>query len=274
MITLEKEKKFNIGLLLFRLVSLIIILICLLFLYNWNSENNENEELASNLADNFIISIVPDVKKNIENTESNKSNEDTTSIDNANIETFKVDFEKLFNENEDTVGWIKINNTNINFPIVQTNNNSFYLKHNFKKQYNSAGWIFADYRNNFNQLDKNTIIYGHNRRNNTMFSSLKSFLNTYWFDTESNNYFTFITKDNNYIAKIFSIYKINENNLNLYNSFENENQFYETINDYKQKSIYNFNLDVSYEDNIITLCTCDNNNKYRIVVHAKLVNAN
>lgn len=264
MIILEKEKKFSIKLLLFRLISLIIILICLFLLYRWNNENNENEELANDLADNFVTPII--VEHNEENSLTNISDNEPTT------ESIDVNFEELLNKNEDTIGWIQINNTNINFPVVQSSNNSFYLKHNFRKQSNSAGWIFADYRNNFDTLDKNTIIYGHNRRNNTMFSSLKSLLNTSWFDNESNKYFTFVTKDCKYMAQIFSVYKISENVLDLSNSFENENQFYETINDYKQKSIYNFNLDVLWEDNIITLCTCDNNNKYRIVIHAKLVN--
>lgn len=268
MIILKKGKNFSIKLLLFRLVSLIIILVCLFLLYRWNNENNENEELANSLADNFITQT--NLENNEENNEENSST--NTSNDESIAETIEVNFEKLFNENEDTVGWIKINNTNINFPIVQSTNNSFYLKHNFKKQSNSAGWIFADYRNNFELLDKNTIIYGHNRRNNTMFSNLKYLLNPSWFDDESNKYFTFITKDCKYVAQIFSVYKISENVLNLSNSFENENQFYDSINDYKQKSIYNFNLDIFYEDNIITLCTCDNNNKYRIVIHAKLIN--
>lgn len=270
---------------MFRLVSLIIILICIFLLYNWNIENNENANIANNLINEFIIEypninndnynnnsnnniINDDNNKNNINSDNNIANSNNTSINNKLIE---VDFDKLLKQNENTVGWIKVNNTNINFPIVQYNNNSFYLKHNFKNEYNSAGWIFADYRNNFEILDKNTIIYGHNRRNNTMFSNLKSLLNPSWFNNEANNYFTFITKDSTYTAQIFSVYKINENILNLPNSFETENQFYETINDYKQKSIYNFDLDVSYEDNIITLCTCDNNNKYRIVVHAKLV---
>ncbi len=180
----------------------------------------------------------------------------------------------MLKQNEDTVGWIKVNNTNINFPIVKTNNNSFYLKHNFKKQYNSAGWIFADYTNNFETLDKNTLIYGHNRRNNTMFSNLKSLLNPEWFNKDSNKYFYFCTKDSNYIAKIFSVYKINQNKLVLYNSFENEETFNNFITSISQKSIYDFNLNVSYEDNIITLCTCDNNNKFRIVIHAKLEKIN
>ncbi len=255
-------KKFSIGILLFRLISIIIIVICIFLLYRWNNENNENSELAKELINEFIT----------ESTTDNNINDidDKTTY----YEALDIDFHSLLDQNEDTVGWIKFNNTNINFPIVQTNNNNFYLNHNFKKQYNSAGWIFADYTNNFDSLDKNTIIYGHNRRNNTMFSSLKSLLNSNYFNDESNRYFLFSTKDTNYIAKIFSVYKINKNKLSLYTSFEDEEQFNEYINNCKQKSIYDFNIDFSYQDNIITICTCDNNNQYRIVVHALLTTKN
>lgn len=257
MINLKKKKKISVGIFLFRFISLIIILICILLLYHWNNENNENSKIADDLVSEFVNS-------------SEENNNETTNP----YETLEVNFDELANQNPDTVAWIKVNNTNINFPIVKTDNNNFYLKHNFKKEYNSAGWIFADYTNNFDTLNKNTLIYGHNRRNNTMFSSLKSLLNPEWFNKDSNKYFYFSSKDANYIAKIFSAYKINQNKLVLYNSFENKDTFNEFITSAKQKSIYDFNLEVSYEENIITLCTCDNNNKFRIVVHAKLEKIN
>lgn len=257
MINLKKRKKISIGIFLFRLISLIIILICLLLLYHWNDENNENAKIANDLATEFV----------------NNSEENNNEITDP-YETLEINFDELINQNPDTVAWIKVNNTNINFPIVKTDNNNFYLKHNFKKQYNSAGWIFADYTNNFDTLDQNTLVYGHNRRNNTMFSSLKSLLDPEWFNKDSNKYFYFSSKDTNYIAKIFSVYKINQNKLVLYNSFENEEAFNEFITTSKQKSVYNFNIDVSYKENLITLCTCDNNNKLRIIVHAKLEELN
>jgi len=265
----NKRKNFSLGLLIFRLISLIIILICLALLYNWNLENNTNSELADNLSESFITGVT-------QTTQVNPTDE--TSEENVNsspsYETIEVNFQELLNHNEQAVALIKINNTNINFPIVKGNDNSYYLTHNFDKKSNSAGWIFADYTNNFDTLDKNTLIYGHNRRNNTMFSNLKYLLNPEWFNDNLNKYFIFNTKDHKYIAQIFSVYKINANSLLLSNSFENEEAFNQFITDCKQKSIYNFDIEVPYEDNIITLCTCDNNTQYRIVVHAKLINVN
>lgn len=254
----KESKKLNLGILIFRIISVIIILICLILLFLWNFENNQNSKIAEELSETFV---------------SNTTQTDFTDVISSNgndYETINVDFEALLTQNENTVGWLKVNNTNINFPVLQSNDNSYYLTHNFNKEYNSAGWIFADYKNNFEQLDKNTIIYGHNRLNNTMFSNLKYLLEPEWFNDENNRYFIFNTKNRNYIAQIFSVYKINKNNLILSNSFESDTTFDIFINDCISKSIYDFGLDISYQDNIVSLCTCDNNTQYRIVVHGKL----
>lgn len=271
----EKGKKINIGILVFRLVSIIIIIICLILLYNWNKENNENSELANEILDSFVtgsIEVSP-ISDTSTNNESDKTSEEyEKENDITTYESININFEKLENQNEHTVAWIKVKNTNINFPITQSKDNNFYLKHNFKKNYNSAGWIFADYRNSFDTLDENTIIYGHNRQNGTMFSNLKYLLNKNWFNSEENKSFIFNTKNNKYIAQIFSVYKINSNQLTLSNSFKDETDFAETVSGWKENSIYTFNSIPNYKDNIITLCTCDNNTQYRIVVHAKLIN--
>lgn len=263
----KKDKKFNIYLILFRLISIIIIIICLILLYNWNKENNENSILSDELSDSFIIATSEVTPK----TEIENENE-TSESNPITYESIEVNFKDLLSQNPQTVGWIKINNTNINFPIVQSQDNNFYLKHNFKRNYNSAGWIFADYTNNFDTLDQNTIIYGHNRQNGSMFSNLNFLLKQNWFNDDINKTFIFNTKNNKYIAEIFSVYKINKNILTLNTSFENETDFAETITSWKEKSVCSFYITPDYKDNIITLCTCDNNTQYRIVIHAKLIN--
>ena len=88
--------------------------------------------------------------------------------------SYELDFNKLFSVNNETVGWISVPNTSINYPVAKTNDNSFYLNHSFDKSKNTAGWIFADYRNSFNGQDKNIIVYGHNRMDSSMFATLKN----------------------------------------------------------------------------------------------------
>ena len=96
-----------------------------------------------------------------------------------------VDINKLKTFNLDTIGFIKVMGTNINYPFVQSTDNDYYLNRSYDKTYNNAGWIFLDYRNNeFN--DKNTIIYGHGRINGTMFGSLKDTLKSSWQNNKDN----------------------------------------------------------------------------------------
>ena len=83
--------------------------------------------------------------------------------------------------NSDVVGWIQVAGTNINYPIVQSNDNDFYLNHSFDKSINGAGWVFMDYRNNPSSFDKNTIIYAHSRVDGSMFHTLRNVVKESWF---------------------------------------------------------------------------------------------
>ena len=99
----------------------------------------------------------------------------------------EVDFNELLSKNSDTVGWIEVKGTNINYPIVQTTNNEYYLNHAFDKTKNDAGWVFMDYRNDAKNFDQNTIIYAHSRYNQTMFGSLKNILSSSWYNNKNNH---------------------------------------------------------------------------------------
>ena len=184
-------------------------------------------------------------------------------------EEYTIDFNKLKEQNKETVAWIKVNNTNIEYPVVKANNNNFYLNHSFDKSENLAGWIFADYRNKFDNTDKNIIIYGHNMRDGSMFGSLKNILNSDWYENEENTNITLYTENEKCIYKVFSIYKIESEDYYIKTEFSNDNEFEQFVNTIKNRSIKKFDIDVSKEDNILTLSTCANNNRYRIVLHAK-----
>lgn len=271
-----KEKNINIKLIIFRLISALIIIICLIVLFLWQKDNSTN----SNLQNDLFVFIT---EKNLD--PENNPSQYNNYIDNSNIlndlsnnkniiNDLEVDFDSLDSINSDTVAWIKINNTNINFPVVQTSNNSYYLTKNFNKQNNSAGWIFADYRNNFDTLDKNTIVYGHNRRNGTMFSNLTYFLDFNWYENNENKYFNFITKNQSYIAEIFSIYKLPSRNISLINKFSSTEEFKQNIDSWKNASFYDFKTNVNESDNLLTLCTCDNTSINRIIIVSRLIPIN
>lgn len=177
----------------------------------------------------------------------------------------------LKNTNPETVGWLTVNNTNVSYPVVQSSNNSYYLNHDFNRNSNSLGWIYMDYRNNPNELNSNTVIYGHNLRNGTMFGSLNSVLKPNWYTNPDNQYITFNTANGEMEWRIFSIYTVATTNDYLYTTFNNSVEFLDFANRMKDRSIYNFGVDLTEDDKIITLSTCQNSGKSRLAIHAVLV---
>ena len=193
---------------------------------------------------------------------------------NKTFDLLNIDFENLKKINPDIKGWIKINNTKISYPFVQTSDNRFYLDHSFDKSKNKNGWIFLDYRNNLNnQNQKNYILYAHNMKNQTMFGTLKNTMNSDWLKNTDN--FTIYTyTENEYtLWRIFSVY--NTKNLSEYLkiNFSSNEEYQSFLNSLKIKSIFNFNTDLGNTEKILTLSTCNGFNS-RIVLHAKFVSSN
>ena len=195
----------------------------------------------------------------------------TVIVEEENGDEYTVDFNKLKEQNNETIAWLKVNNTNVEYPVVKGTNNSFYLNHSFDKSNNSAGWIFAYYRNKFDNTDKNIVIYGHNMRDGSMFGSMLNILNAKWYENEENTNITLYTENEKCMYKVFSVYKIENEDYYIKTEFKNDNEFEDFIKTLKKRSIKDFNVDVSKDDNILTLSTCANNNKYRVVLHAKKV---
>ena len=175
-------------------------------------------------------------------------------------ETIYLDKE-ILNDNPDTVGWLKVEGTNINYPVLRHSDNDYYLKHDFKKENNSAGWIFMDYKNTFD--DQNIVIYGHHRRDGSMFGDIDLLFYSSFYNDHDNE--IILIRENEILKyKIFSVYKIS--NKESYNSL-NFDSFNDTVNDLKNKSEIAFDEDLSGATQIITLSTCHNNNWDRLVVH-------
>lgn len=193
-----------------------------------------------------------------------------TNFDNT---TTNIDFSALNQKNSDTVGWIQVVGTEVNYPFTQTTDNDFYLTHSFDKKNNSAGWIFLDYRNNSNFADRNSIIYAHGRLDNTMFGSLKHTLDENWLNDSSSHKINIFSQNNpDTTWEIFSVYHIPATDDYTKVTFKTDDEFSNFINMIKNRSVYNFNVNINASDNIITLSTCYNNNSNeRMVVHAKLI---
>lgn len=208
----------------------------------------------------------PEDETPVEEQNNNNNNNQNKSINNSSLTS-------LLSVNEDTVGWLKVPNTNIDYPVVQASDNDYYLKKNFYKEKDSAGWIFMDFRDNPTDLSKNTIMYGHNRfSSGVMFGTLQKTLNKSWYTDSANQYITFNTLYANMKWKIFSIYKINVTTDYLVTSFNTDEEWASFIKLLTDRSIYNFNTPVGSDDKIISLSTCmGSNSQQRLVVHAVLV---
>ncbi len=252
-----KIKKGNLLIGFIQVISIIIIIISLYYIYLWYIDNKKTENILNEIYENANVSS------------------DNISVDNdLKIEVENIDFNKLINKNPDTIGWIKVLGTDINYPVVQTNNNDFYLTHSFDKSYNKAGWIFADYINKNlknNELDKNTIIYGHNRQNNSMFGTLSNVFKEEWLSNKENYYINFSTLNNNMVWEVFSTYTIEKEEYYIQSNFSSDEEYISFLNTIKNRSTYKYDVNISKEDKILTLSTCTNVGEGRTVLHAKLI---
>ena len=194
-------------------------------------------------------------------------------IDEEEVEIVTIDYDTLLGINKDVKAWIRFNHEKINYPVVQTNNNDYYLNHDFYKKSTFLGAIFMDYRNDYPN-DKNTILYGHNITDGSMFGSLREALKSGFFDDSDNRIIEIIDiKNNVYHYEIFSIYTIVKEEYYLTTGFENDDAYLEFLNTLKSRSNIDFGISLDETDNILTLSTCDGvgatNN--RLVIHAKLI---
>ena len=265
----RKLKKWVWTLLL--IFFLLIIIFCVLKLFLWGKDNRKTSNIVDDVYENIDINEIVDN----ENTELIGEDSDKNSDYWYYIKfpLIDVDINKLKGKNSDTVGWINVNNTNINYPYVQYKDNDYYLTHSYDKSYNEAGWVFMDYRNDSNLNNKNTILYAHSRLDKTMFGSLSKTLKSNWYTNKDNHIIRLSTENENTLWQIFSVYKIEEESYYITTSFASDSKYQEFLNTIKGRSLYDFNSNITSDDKILTLSTCYSDTE-RTVVHAKLIKRN
>ena len=246
-------------------------------LIDWNKDNIDTSKIIQEISKDTVVVETEDD----ENTEiigqPDESEEDVSEPEiltdywyYVKFPLIDVDIESLKSKNADTIGWINVNNTNINYPYVQTSNNSYYLNHSYDKSYNDAGWVFMDYRNNSNLDNKNTILYAHSRLDKTMFGSLSKGFRSEWHTNKDNHIIRLSTESENTLWQIFSVYKIKEESYYITTDFNNDDYYSKFLDTIKNRSIYNFNTNLTTDDKVLTLSTCYDDTT-RTVVHAKLI---
>ena len=227
-----------------KIVKIILLAVCLgVFcfsgykIYQYLHEEKANKELNNKLIEKAVV----------ENQKTNVLEEDSQAKNELPI---NVDFTALKQENEDIVGWLYSENTQINYPVVQSEDNNYYLRRLINGEYNIAGSLFMDYRNNSNLEDNDTIIYGHNMENDTMFGTLQEYKSQEYYDNHKVLYY--FTQEKNYMIQLFAGYTISVES-DIYDlSIIDESKIEESI----QNSDFNSDVEVREEDKIMTLSTC------------------
>jgi len=211
--------------------------------------------------------VMDDIQETFYDVERNE-NENT-----GDSHTIRSGFDTLLKENEDLVGWITMEGTQIDYPILQADDNEEYLTRNFYKDDTRAGSIFMDFRNDIESTSQNTILYGHRMKDGSMFEQLSKYQDEDFF--KKHQTFQFDTLYESYEAEIFAVYATTTDFNYIQTDFSSDEEYAELLTNIKEESMYETDVEVNAADRIITLSTCDyalDENKGRLVVQAKLVN--
>ena len=199
--------------------------------------------------------------------------------------TMNEEYAALYAANNDFIGWVTINGTNVDYPVVQGEDNEYYLHKDYDGNYSFAGTIFTDYEGRFgpDEMPNNTILYGHNMLYKYQFAALSNYrTNIDFLKLSPVADFNTLYQNNQY--KIFSVFVTNTAEehgevFDYYNNvyFENSDQFYSFILECMDRSIYETGVDIQYGDELLTLSTCDASTGFedcRLVIVARKVREN
>lgn len=256
--------------------SLAVFLFCILYLgiYYYKDYKVEND-----------VSSLRKVVRQNENNERKSEKEEKTKSESDVEKTptpkyaqngMLYAYADLADENEDMVGWVRIPNTKIDYPVMYNNqSNEYYLHRNFEKKYSDNGLPYLDYQCDLSRPSTNLIIYGHNMRSGSMFAALTKYDEKEYYNKHRFILFDTLYEEHEY--EIFSVFTtvVGKNNEFRYNEFidiEAEEEFNKFISLVKSNQYYETGVDVKFGDSLLTLSTCSYNEKNeRTVVVAKRI---
>ncbi len=256
-------------------VGCVVALICVTGLgysgykiYEWVTDSAKTSDQTSKIND--IVKTIEIKDSNDTKIISSGEPDDAPYWKYLNTSLLDVDLTELRKINNETAGWIQLGGTNINYPYVQGSNNDFYLKHSFDKSYNTAGWIFEDFRNKNDGSDKNLILYAHGRNDGSMFGTLRTILTNGWLKNPDNYYVRTVNDGEMALWQVFSVYRVPTTTDYIQTAFASDRQFEHFLGIIKNRSAKDFGATVTATDKILTLSTCWSNTE-RVVLHAKLI---
>ncbi len=216
-------------------------------------ESNQSTNLNENLIEEAVA--VKDPAPQSSNLDSITEQESESDREQLPMETapIEVDFEVLWETNEDVVGWIYCEDTPINFPIVQAEDNDYYLRRLIDGTWNSSGTLFADYRNAADFSDSNTIIYGHNMKNKGMFGTLPNYKEQSYYDEHPLMWL--LTPDGNCKVELIAGY-VTSSTSEIYSIGKTEEEMFALAEQSIEKSTFTSDFQVLQGDRLVTLSTC------------------
>ena len=173
-----------------------------------------------------------------------------------------IKVKSLKEQNSDIVGWLEIPNTNINYPVLQGQDDEYYMTHNYKKEKSKNGSIFLSKDYDFSIPSSNLLMYGHNLGNGTMFQELLKYESENYYKNHPTIRFTTVDDDSEYeIIAVFKsrVYYKSEKNVFRYYYFinaENESEYNNFVQNAKKASLYDIDATANYNEQLITLSTC------------------
>lgn len=248
-------------------VCVLVFLVSAFFLGQWIYENYQADKLADELQSMVGAS---------ESTITEEGVEVIPPLEEEDEEKgtplYELNLAELMQYNADTVGWLRVTGTNVNYPVVQTGDNDYYLKRDFNRAWTNAGWIYGDYRCNFEDVraNKNLIIYGHGRRDMSMFGSLEYCRRDWWLNNPAYHTIHLATPNETTVWRVFAVYTTSVDFYYIQTNFYYEGEFTNLVNEMKARSVRDFGVEVTEDDTILTLSTCTTDAD-RLVVSAVLV---
>ena len=259
-----QEKKRKRTVLICSLVAVFCLGYVFFYYYLYEKNSNEYEHLAS--------------LKTPEQTTNNQVHINYTQEEEKKELVVLEKYKKLFSQNKSLIGWIKIDDTNIDYPVMQTVNNEYYLKHNYNQEYDKNGSIFLDKDCDITNPGTNMIIYGHHMSSGKMFGKLDLYSSKEYYEKHPIIQFDTIYEEGRYqIMYVFRsrIYNEDEIVFKYYQFFDasTPEEFDSHMNEMAKLSLYNTGVTATYGDKLITLSTCDRSEQDgRFVVVAKKIN--
>lgn len=225
------------------------------------------EETYASIAKQYVAPNKPPISDLPDEDEPDNSEADEPQTETPPI---RVDFAALWELNPDIVGWIYCEDTPISYPVLQSGDNSYYLRRLPNGKYNVNGSIFMDYRNSAALTDENTLLYGHSLLdNNEMFTSLADYMEQSYYDAHPVLYY--LTPETCYRVLLFSGYETNASADAYTVAFRSEAEFAEFLEKISAASAFQSDVTPTAQDRILTLSTCTNETSDgRYVVHGIL----